>query len=215
VVALGRHLDPVHDPRSRAFPATVAPLVSVRHAHHGPVLDQGTLSSCTGNAAAQALNHEPLLVKGRRLLTEADAVAIYSWATSHDPYPGAFPTVDTGSDGLSVAKALKKSLHLISSYSHAFGLDHTLGALAQGPVIIGVPWLSGMFTPGPDGRLPLVGSVAGGHEVCLDQLDVENQRVWLLNSWSNGWGQNGRAWLSWSDLGHLLDQRGDATVLHP
>ena len=81
---LGRHLQPNHDPRSLDHPAEVAPLVSVRHQHHGPVLDQGQLGSCTGNATAQALNTDPLMPDGRRLLTEQDAVAIYSWATHHD-----------------------------------------------------------------------------------------------------------------------------------
>jgi hypothetical protein len=40
---LGRHLDAAdrHDPRSRAFPAATAPLTTVLHEHHGPVLDQG------------------------------------------------------------------------------------------------------------------------------------------------------------------------------
>ena len=211
---LGRHLQPNHDPRSLDHPAEVAPLVSVRHQHHGPVLDQGQLGSCTGNATAQALNTDPLMPDGRRLLTEQDAVAIYSWATHHDPVPGAYPPQDTGSDGLSVAKAAKH-LGLISSYAHAFGLDHTLGALALRPAIIGIPWLNGMFDPAPDGQLHVTGDIAGGHEICLDELDVERQRVWILNSWGFAWGQQGRAWLTWADLGGLLAQQGDATVLLP
>lgn len=211
---LGRHLTPTHDEASRAFPAATAPLVTTMHAHHGGVLDQGNLGSCTGNAAAQALNTDPLLPAGRRLLTEADAIGIYSWATHHDPVPGAYPPQDTGSDGLAVAKAARH-LGLISAYQHAFGLQHTLGALVLRPLIIGIPWLSGMFTPGADGYLEVTGSVAGGHEVCLHGIDVERQAVRLLNSWGAGWGDGGEVWLRWTDLGGLLAQQGDATVLLP
>ena len=211
---LGRHLEPNHDPRSLAFPAATAPLVTTQHAHHGPVLDQGQLGSCTGNATAQALNTDPLKPAARRLLTEADAVAIYSWATHHDPYPGVYPPTDTGSDSLSVCKAAKK-LGLIKAYQHAFGLQHTLGALVIAPVIIGIPWLDAMFQPDTNGYLNVSGNVAGGHEVCLVGLDVEHQYVTVLNSWSSAWGQNGTAKLRWSDLEILLKQGGDCAVLKP
>lgn len=212
---LGRHLDPEHDWRSRNFPAATAPLTTVMHQHDGPILDQGNLNACTGNATAQALNCAPLRQPaGRRLLTEADAVAIYSWATAHDPYPGRYPPTDTGSDGLAVAKAARK-LGLISTYQHAFGLAHTLGALVRSPLIIGIPWLQSMFSPASDGYLTVTGAVAGGHEVCLRGIDVQRQAVRLVNSWGHGWGDGGEAWLRWTDLGHLLEQQGDATVLTP
>jgi len=212
--ALGRHLEPNHDPASRAFPAAVAPLVTTLHAHRGPVLDQGQLGSCTGNAVSQALNTDPLRPAERRLLTEADAVGIYTWATHHDPYPGAYPPDDTGSSGLAVAKAARK-LGLIHSYRHAFGLDHALGALVLAPVIIGIPWLADMFTPDPDGYLSRTGTVAGGHEVALIGLDVEHRNVTVLNSWGSGWGNGGTALMHWADLDALLGQGGDVTVLHP
>lgn len=206
---LARHVE--HDEASRQFPAETAPLQSVKWEHAGPVLDQGQLGSCTGNAASDALNTKPLWDGKRRLLTEQDAVAIYSWATHHDGFPGVYPPDDTGSSGLAVCKALKK-LGLIRAYRHAFGLQHTLGALAKQPVIIGIPWTDDMFTPDADGFIRPTGQVAGGHEVCLIELDVENQSVTLLNSWGSTWGQDGTAKLTWDDLGALLAQQGDCTV---
>lgn len=200
-----------HDEASRQFPAATAPLVTVQHVHRGPVLDQGQLGSCTGNAISQALNTGPLLPAGRRLLTEQDAVGIYSWATHHDPYPGAYPPQDTGSSGNAVAKAARH-LHLIRSWRHAFGLRHALEALVLQPVIIGIPWLDGMFELGSDGYLPLSGAVAGGHEVALVGLDVDAESVTVLNSWGPGWGNAGTALLRWTDLGELLAQQGDVTV---
>lgn len=181
---------------------------------HSYVAEGIGVHNCTGNACAQALNCDPLLPAGRRLLTEADATAIYSWATHHDPFRGAYPPVDTGSDGLSVAKAARK-LGLIGSYRHAFGLQHVLGALVLRPLIIGIPWTEGMFTPDPDGYLHITGAVAGGHELCLRGIDVEARTVRVLNSWSASWGVGGEAVLRWDDLGTLLAQQGDATVLLP
>ena len=200
-----------HDEASRQFPAATAPLRTVQHQLRAPVLDQGQLGSCTGNAISQALNTDPLIPVGRRVLTEDDAVAIYSWATHHDPYPGAYPPEDTGSSGLAVAKAVKH-LKLISSYHHAFGLQHTLEALVLQPVIIGIPWKSTMFDVGADGYLDISGSTVGGHEVCLTGLDVKFKTVTLLNSWGPGWGASGHAFLRWADLGALLSQDGDVTV---
>jgi hypothetical protein len=217
---LGRHVD--HDPRSRAFaapePADLAVLVSVRHQRHIPVLDQGQVGSCTANAAVGALGTSPLWeahhtlgMSGRsEYADEKLAVALYS-AEQIALYGQPYPPSDQGGSGLAIAKVLKARGD-ISGYKHAFSLNACLAALAKQPVIIGIEWLTGMFHPGADGRLFLTGTVAGGHEIVLDELDVENKRVWLTNSWGASWGVQGRAYLTWDDLGALLAQQGDCTV---
>lgn len=216
---LGRHVR--HDSRSLqyAFPETGVQLVSVKHARMIPVLDQGNLGSCTGNAATGAVGTAPLYgALGEAGITatldEAEAVKLYSLATQLDGYPGTYPPDDTGSDGLSVAKAAKQQ-GLISGYQHAFTLQAALEALQTYPVIVGTDWLDGMFNPTADGQLRLTGNVAGGHEYVIDEIDVPNQRVWMTNSWGASWGVNGRAWLAWSDLEQLLANQGDVTVLLP
>lgn len=212
---LGRHLH--HDERSRAFPAALAPaLRSVTHQHHGPVLNQGNLGSCTGNALCQALNTGPLAAgRGdtRPLLTEADAVRIYSEATILDPFDGAYPPDDTGSDGVSVCKAAQGE-GLISRYTHTFSGDACRRALVLQPVIIGTIWYESMFDPDFRGRVHVRPSsgVAGGHEYCLYRLDVPHKRVWFINSWGEGWGKGGTAYLTWHDLDLLLDDGGDCTA---
>jgi len=211
---LGRHLHPAHDARSLSWPAETAPVRTLVHRHEGPVLDQGDLGSCTGNACAQALNTQPLRPVGRRLLAEVDAVALYSLATCHDPFPGVWPTEDTGSDGLSVAKAARR-FGLIRSYRHAFGLDHMLGALMRAPLIVGTKWTSGMFVPDADGFVRPTGDVVGGHEWMVYGVDVEGRFVHALNSWGPGWGIGGSFRVRWDDLQELLADRGDATQLVP
>jgi hypothetical protein len=208
---LGRHVE--HDPRSFAYFAGTAALQSIMHRHTGPVLDQGNLGSCTGNAVAQVLNTAPVHKPGQRLMKEGDAIMIYSLGTKLDGYPGTYPPDDTGSSGLAVMKAAKK-LGLISGYSHTFSLDHLLGALVLKPGILGINWYDSFDEPATSGECPLPtgASIRGGHEVAMLGLDVKKRRVWCLNSWGRwGYRNTGRFFFSWATLSRLLREQGDAT----
>jgi hypothetical protein len=224
---LGRHVR--HDPASLAYqvPArSTGTLTSVRHTRQIPVLDQGNLGSCCGNAAEGALGTTPFLEAipktvlgrptGNAQVDEDQAVALYSAATVLDSYGGSYPPTDSGSDGLSVAKAAKAA-GLISGYRHATSLEAALTALAAQPVIAGIDWYDSFDTPDPSGLITIAkkASVRGGHEFVLDELDVERRRVWFTNSWGGGWGLLGRASLSWDDFGRLLDEQGDVTAFVP
>lgn len=201
-----------HDPRSLNFPAPTTGDVHTQYwGRYGQVLDQGQVGSCTGNAAAQALNHKPFHVIGTPCLTEADALDLYHNATVLDGYPGTYPPDDTGSSGLAVAKAAQRAGR-ITSYLHAFGLDHVLSAAMSGPLICGTDWYDGMFTPDSTGTVHPTGSVAGGHEYVLDGVDLGRQRLRFLNSWSVNWGIRGRFYVSFSDFSALLAGGGDAVL---
>jgi hypothetical protein len=224
---LGRHVR--HDPRSLAYlyPAhEVAGLVSVRHQRAIPVLDQGDLGSCTGNAAEGAIGTGALFealanTTLQPSATDADgdehqAIALYSEATQLDDYSGSYPPEDTGSDGLSVAKAAQAA-GLISGYTHCTDLDSALKALSQQPVICGVNWYSSFDSPAADGTITIgrKATVRGGHEFVLDELDVERKRIGFTNSWGESWGADGRAYISWADFERLLSEDGDVTVFTP
>lgn len=224
---LGRHVK--HDPRSLAYQVVAGPrgaLVSVRHERYIPVLDQGGLGACTGNAAEGAAGSGeifpaiPVTVPARPTgdadADETQAVALYSRATQLDDYDGTYPPTDTGSDGLSVAKAAKEA-GLISGYTHATSLDAALTALAAGPVIAGINWYSSFDEPDQDGRISIGRGayVRGGHEICLDELDVENRLIGFTNSWGESWGKAGRAFIGWDDFERLLDEDGDVTAFVP
>jgi hypothetical protein len=232
---LGRHVE--HDPRSLWFAHGVLPksaIKTVEWTRRIPILDQGSLGSCTGNAgtgvlgtdsagrtasttvtisAAGAAASHGLFIAGEHQLDEAFAVKLYSLATILDGISGQYPPTDTGSTGLGVAKALQ-ALGLAGSYTHAFSIDALNSALQTGPVLIGIEWLNSMFDPKTDGRIPVTKSsgVAGGHELELSKYDATTGEYWVPNSWNTSWGDNGWGYLTTADLTWLLSQQGDVTV---
>lgn len=215
---LNRHV--YHDARSRnfAFDTSKLSIVSVFHGRHIPILDQGNVGSCTGNAGIGALATDPVYSTSisnntTYPLTEDGAVKLYSDAEMIDG-TGPYPPNDYGSYGLSIAKALKNA-GLISSYQHTFTLDDALKALTQYPIMVGINWYNSMFNPQADGRVTISGGIAGGHEIVARQIDARNQRVWFDNSWGTSWGVNGRFYLTFTDLGRLLSEQGDVIVLIP
>lgn len=215
---LGRHVN--HDERSKAYRAPQAPtLVTTRHTHYGPVLDQDGVGACTGFTGADWLNTAPAHHPRTRLYGNADGFSIYSAATHIDPFPGAWDPPppgtgeDTGSDGLSVCKVLK-ARGLIAGYDHAFGLQECLAALVLSPVMVGCNWHEGMDHPDPKtGLVSIGGDVRGGHEFELLAINVRDRLVTGLNHWTQGWGLRGCFRMRWDALGELLEnEQGDVTV---
>lgn len=210
---LGRHQ--VHDPRSRAFalPTGARPTKRVVHTRHDPVWDQGAIGSCTANAALALLVTGPNW-NGHASFTEADAVALYGEETRLDDreIPGHYPPDDTGSAGVYSMAALR-ARGLIASYWHGFSTTAVLSELALRPVSVGIPWYESMFDPDPRTGLITVdrrSGIAGGHQIPLDEINPSRKQVGLTNSWGEGWGLGGRAYLAYADLTALLGDGGDA-----
>src|SRR5664279_5145844 len=176
---LGRHVH--HDPRSRNFAAPRAPqIVSVKHAATGLPLDQGKIGSCTANALCGALDSAPNL-SGGTPYDETEAVKVYELETKLEGKP--YPPNDPGGSGLMVCKAAKQ-LGMITSYSHAFGIQHALQALVVRPVITGVNWYTSFDSPDPKTGLVEIAAgatVRGGHEIVADGIDADKQLVYFWN----------------------------------
>ena len=206
---LGRHVR--HDPRSLDYQATRAKrIVTTLHQRRCPPFDQGALGSCTGNAEAGLLMTSPLY-RPNRILTEKDAVELYSRATHTDNIGGIYPPTDTGSSGLAAMKAARQ-LGYISGYRHAFGILHALEALVLQPVITGVDWYEGFDHPDSHALVAIAGAVRGGHEFEVVGVDAENQTVRACNSWGTTWGDGGYFQFSWDTWDQLLHEQGDVTT---
>lgn len=214
---LGRHVR--HDPRSLAYLAPEASASNVVWQRNIPILDQGQLGSCTGNATVGALGTGPLFdalhsaVLGGLRLDENLAVSIYSDAEKLDGGAG-LPSEDQGSSGLSVAK-VAKTRGFVSGYVHATSVDRVHGALQSGPVMLGTNWLDGMDNPDSEGIVKATGSVRGGHEYLCRGYDA-GRDLWILdNSWGSSWGVHGSFCYDTPTLTALLADGGDATALIP
>jgi hypothetical protein len=86
-------------------------------------------------------------------------------------------------------------------------------------VIVGVPWLSGMYDTGPGGLVQLDGDDSGlGHCLAVVGLRVKGPQgqpgpffVWQ-NSWGTGYGDGGLGYVHHRDLAALLHAAGEAAV---
>ena len=207
---LGRHVK--HDPRSRQFQAARAPqIVSVTHQATGLPLDQGHIGSCTANALCGALDSVPNS-NGGAAFTETDAITLYELETKLEGKP--YPPNDPGGSGLMVCKAAVQ-LGMITSYQHAFGIQHALEVLVERPVITGINWYSSFDKPDPQTGLVEItaaATVRGGHEIVADGIDADNQLVWFWNSWGTQFGVGGRFCMTFDTWDRLLQEQGDVTV---
>jgi hypothetical protein len=216
---LGRHAE--HDPRSRAYdiePAdhTPGPPRAVLWRRLSPILDQGDLGSCTGNAMAGWLGSEPYseTVTDAARYGEQFAVDLYEEATRIDRVPGAYPPIDTGSTGLAVAKAARRQ-RLITGYRWAFTTAGLIHALQEGPVIVGVAWYEGFDTPDEHGLVAIAGEIRGGHEFLIRGFQPRPgiEGVFIAdNSWGSDWGQGGSFCFTTHTWAQLRDQHADVVV---
>jgi hypothetical protein len=212
---LGRHFR--FDSRSLAYPYLVAraaaDLADQLHPRRIPILDQGDLGSCTGNAFTGMAGTSPFFeaLPAGLTLDESFAVKMYSQATKDDSYPGSYPPDDTGSDGTAVCTAGKADGY-ISGFTHATSVNAMADALQVTPLIVGVSWYEGFDNPDSSGLVTISGSVRGGHEFVIRGVKISEQLFLADNSWGAGWGSQGSFEFSWDDMGRLLSEQGDATV---
>jgi hypothetical protein len=223
VLPLGRNV--YHDSRNLAFPwqRQARTLTSQMWTRHIPILDQGQVGSCTGNAETGALGCDPdfgaLPVAygpgGHEALNEALALRIYSDAESIDG-DGPYPPNDNGSTGPSAAKAAMK-MGLISGYLHCLSLADVLDALEEHPVCIGSNWYDSMDRPDSNGLVSISSgaSIRGGHEYLARGKDMDAQVVHFDNSWGTSFGVQGSFSYSFATLERLLGEQGDGTVSLP
>jgi hypothetical protein len=205
-----------HDERSRQYGVRRLMVGSAPVTDHvwpvGPVLDQGTEGACVGFGIVTALNAQ---VAGDPDRTVDDALRLFRRADQLDG------DGRTGV-GTSVLAGMQAAVEagLFGGYSWAFGTRDVAQAVLQvGPVIVGVPWLAGMYDTGPGGLVELTGADEGiGHCLAVVGLKLRGPQgqlgpyfVWQ-NSWGPGYGDRGLGYIHHRDLATLLHGTGEAAI---
>lgn len=177
------------------------------------VLDQGNEGACVGFAWSHELAARPRVVAD---VTSGFARIVYQDAQMIDPWPGgSYPGADPFYEGTSVlagAKVLQGRGHF-AEYRWATTMTELIGALGyEGPVVLGINWWTGMFTPDATGFLHPTGMIEGGHAILANRVSVREKFIGVHNSWGPGWGENGDAKIAFDDMEKLLVEDGEACV---
>jgi hypothetical protein len=217
---LGRHVN--HDDRSLQYLLPEADQVlTVQWTRDIPVLDQGNVGACTGNACTGILGTNPdyadLAVKlaAGLVLDENEALTLYSAAEVIDG-DGPYPPNDNGSSGLSVAKAAQAA-GLCSGYVHATSIAGAHTAIQSGPFMVGSDWYTSFDSPGANGLVAIApgATVRGGHEYECIGYDATTDLWEFVNSWGASFGVAGHFFYSTATFEALLGSQGDVTALVP
>lgn len=204
---------PSFDPKSRSFPIRT---LLERSGATKPrsftwrvpiALDQGDEGACVGFGWSHELAARPVSIHD---ITNDTAFALYKRAQELDEWPG---NDYSGTSVLAGAKAVEEA-GFLKEYRWAFGLEDvrlTIGY--HGPVVLGLNWYDGMFTPQGDGRIAPTGDLAGGHCILAYSVSEKLKVVRLWNSWGPNWWHGGSwCYLTFDDLDKLLNEQGEACV---
>lgn len=210
---LGRHI--AHDPMSWDYQEKLPKLSQsqfkdVQHRRWDPTPEPiQRIGCCTAVAECMMGNAKDNRVHGEILDMDV-AVQMYSLATVLDPFPGKYPPTDTGSSGLSAAKAACK-MGLAVRYDWYFTMQDLLVALQLHPISFGGNWYYDMFNATYD--KPLVkptGAVAGGHQWVLSGYRANDRLIVGECWWGKTFGRNGRFYIAEDDFRKMFEARGDA-----
>ena len=66
-----------------------------------------------------------------------------------------------------------------------------------------------MFYPDRNGTIRIGGKLAGGHAYVINGVDTRTKLFRIKNSWGRTWGQQGHAYISFTDMTRLINERGE------
>ena len=170
-------------------------------------LNQGAEGACVAFGLSHGMLAEPFYYKG---LTNKTAFALYERIKRNDRLPGHAYNGTFVEDGL---KLLKKDGKISAFHWAMSGLDALRGLSQKGPLVCKIPVYKGMQRAAWNGQIKPTGKRMGFHCILADEIDVERERIWFLNSWGRLYGVDGRVWMSFEDVGFLLENGGIAAAM--
>jgi hypothetical protein len=165
-------------------------------------LDQGREGACVGFGGAHHIACFPWPQK----LTEAIARFFYEGAQDYDEWSG---SDYEGTSGNGLMTFLHRS-GVIGNYYRVrsrIELDRLLSV--KSPVSGGFPWREGMFEADRNGFVRYEGEVKGGHYVCVNGVDFENEFYWIVQSWGRHHGIDGEVKVSFADMDKMIGEGGN------
>lgn len=204
-IGLGRRAS--KDERDRRFMMRELSTSAIQKTWYaGAPLDQGATSQCVAFAGVKYLQAAPIMNRPK-----FPPVDIYRECLVEDEWPG--EDMDNGTSVRALFKVLKNRGY-IGEYRWAFDAETVINTvLVSGPVVVGTVWTRDMFMPHDrTGFIEPTGPIEGGHAWTIIGANRSRKAVRMMNSWGRGWGQGGRAWVSFDALQHLIAQDGEACV---
>lgn len=169
--------------------------------------DQGSTNQCTAYAFTHWLKDGPVT----QVEYEPNPYPLYKEFQKHDPW-GERAT-DDGST-ISAGAEVLHAMGFISSYYWSNDGDTILAAvLSVGPVVIGIPWYTGMFYPDENGIIHVTGRIEGYHAIPVNGINLDADKVRLKNSWGKFFGRGGHCYLSVADFRKLVSDRWAEAML--
>lgn len=178
-------------------------LPAYRYYSTGPVLDQGPYPQCVGFAWRQWLSSALLKTK-----TGPAAPTIYAEAQKVDEWPGENYAGTSVRGGAKVLQSLGHIERYVWSWDALTVKNFILNG--DGTVVVGTDWHEGMNRIDGQGYIHPTGQNIGGHAYLLVGFSQDRNAFRIMNSWGRGWGQTGRAWISYNDMALLISRDGEA-----
>jgi len=164
----------------------------------GPVLNQGSTPHCVGFSFANWGNTLPV----DDGFEEKDAHAIYYDCKNAEGRPGE----EEGSTVRMGAKVMKRRGR-INTYAFGSVDDAHRFILSSGPVVFGIDWFVGLYTPDANGIIVPSGQQDGGHAIMA--YGATPEFCYFQNSWGESWGKQGCCKIRWEVLSEIFSHGGE------